>query len=68
MPGGLWPALKRNRSRLLCVHARRLPFVQQSAKQQPRSIQISVTFGSRVGTALMQEDSARSAQLLRDFL
>ncbi|MEH6500715.1 MAG: alpha/beta hydrolase, partial [Pseudoalteromonas distincta] len=69
MPKRLWPALKRIRTPTLIVHGEKTyPFVQQSAKRAAAiNPQISVTSVAG-GHCFMQEDSARSAQLLRDFL
>lgn len=69
MPKRLWPALKRIRTPTLIVHGEKTyPFVQQSAKRAAAiNPQISVASVAG-GHCFMQEDSARSAQLVRDFL
>ncbi|WP_339650625.1 alpha/beta hydrolase [Halopseudomonas pelagia] len=69
MPRRLWPALKRIRTPTLLVHGdKTYPFVRQSTQRLAAiNPQVSTT-STPGGHCFMQEDSARSAALVRGFL
>lgn len=69
MPKRLWPALKRIKTPTLLVHGdKTYPFVKQSAKRLAAiNSQVRAT-STPGGHCFMQQDAARSAELIRRYL